>query len=128
MPAKKKQASLKKTKSTTTYGRGGAKKKMYGGGAAKPMKKSVYKKGGAKKLKAQSGMNMEPGMNPTPNDVRTDRFINAMDNVDRGINRIFPGRPGRQRVRDIKRGAKQDARLNRSLNRINRDRGPTTRN
>ncbi len=53
MPAKKKQASLEKTKSTTTYGKGGAKKKMYGGGAAKPMKKRVYKKGGLKK--AQPG-------------------------------------------------------------------------
>ena len=177
MPAKKKQASLKKTKSTTTYGRGGAKKKMYGGGAAKPMKKTVYQKGGAKKplgkavkaaakkakrktlidskikskrpatldnslpkiSRAQRGMGVgeefinsmqEPRMRPnpvgpTPNDQRTDRFINAMDNVDRGLNRIFPGRPGRQRVREIKRGAKQDARLNRSLDRINRDRrGP----
>ena len=38
MPAKKKQASLKKTKNTTSY--------RYGG-AAKPMAKSVYKKGGA---------------------------------------------------------------------------------
>jgi len=176
MPAKKKQASLKKTKSTTTYGRGGAKKKMYGGGAAKPMKKTVYQKGGAKKplgkavkaaakkakrktvidskikskrpatldntlpkiSRAQRGMGVgeefinsmqEPRMRPnpvgpTPNDVRTDRFINAMDNVDRGLNRIFPGRPGRQRNRAIKRDAKQDARLNRSLDRINRDRGP----
>ena len=55
MPAKRKQASLKKTKSTTTYKRGGAKKKMMGGGAAKAMKKSVYQKGGAAGAKKSIG-------------------------------------------------------------------------
>lgn len=205
MPAKKKQASLKKTKSTTTYQRGGAKpsnpmlkkintaalaaaglphnKKNKPGNpvlkrvnkaasAANKAGKSVYQKGGAKKavkaaakgakrrtvidskikskrpatldnsgpkiLRAQRGMGvgeefinsmqvprMRPNpVGPTPNDARTDRFINAMDNVDRGLNRVLPGREGRQRNRAIKRGARQDARLNRSLDRINRDRGP----
>ena len=69
--------------------------------------------------KAQRGMNMEPGMNPTPNDMRTSNFINAMDNVDRGLNRILPGRPGRQRNRAIKRATRQDARLDKAINRIN---------
>ena len=151
MPAKRKQASLKRTKSTTTYQRGGAKKpsKWIGtldlskAGTGRPSGKGVSKVGvaakKAAKVKKAAGLKkstlgkkwigtldlskpnkkMQAGGDPTPtmNDIRTDKFINALDNVDRGLDRVFPGREGRQRNRAIKRNARQDATIDRSMNR-----------
>lgn len=80
MPAKRKQASLKKTKSTTTYKRGGAKKKMMGGGAAKAMKKRVYQKGGASGAK---------------------KFIGTLD-----LSKAGTGRPGKKTTGKLAKAAK----------------------